>query len=136
MARSPGRSIANACGSPRLDLENGSLLQSAAMPATGSTLLLDELFQSGDPRVLEELRACRSSAKLGSLAEPWLKDGRGSMRAALLRYADECCELPRHQPLVKGLFKRAEAAGDDELLAHFLHAFDGWSRRVLVNRRR
>src|SRR5262249_44463610 len=41
----------------------------------------------------------------------------------------------RHEALVKRLFKRAEAAGDDAVMARFIVAFDRSIRRVLRTRR-
>ncbi len=101
-----------------------------ARPPAGSTLLLDEAFEGGDERFLRELFASKASAKLGAFAERWYKDARPFARAALLRYVDDGCDRPRHRPLVKRLFKLAEAAGDDEALGHFMVAFD----RMVVRR--
>ncbi len=90
----------------------------------GSTLLLDELFASGEPRFLEEVLGCTDDAKLVSIAESWLADARPEMRRALLEYVDDGCDRPFHKGLVKRLFKGAERASDDPLMARFMVAFD------------
>src|SRR5699024_9342142 len=59
----------------------------------------------------------------------WYKDARPFAREALHRYVDDGCDRPHHRPLVKGLFKLAEAAADDETMAHFLVAFDRLMKR-------
>ena len=103
--------------------------------AAGSTLLLDELFQGGDgSRFLDEVLACHGHQKLTTLAEPWLADTRPSMRRALLEYIDDGCDRWFHRGLVKHLFKAAEKKQDDELMAHFMVAFDRLTRRYAVER--
>jgi hypothetical protein len=97
--------------------------------ASASSLLLDEYYQAGDPRFLDELLAATGGKKLKALAERWFADGRPFARAALLRYVDDGCDRPHHRPLVKALFKLAEIAADDELMGHFLVAFDRLVRR-------
>ena len=108
----------------------------SAPGAPGSTLLLDEYLATGDALLLGELLACVSEGKLKSLVEPLLRDRRPAVRHVLLDYIAEGCDRPHHRPLVKGLFKRAETAGDDELMAHFLVAFDRLRRRKRVMRQR
>jgi hypothetical protein len=99
----------------------------------GSTVLLDELYAAGDDRFDVEVKRSRAAARLAALAEPWYRDARPWARRALLAYIDDGCARPYHKPLVKKLFKLAEAAGDDEAMAHFLVAFDRLSRRALVD---
>ncbi|MBI3185274.1 MAG: hypothetical protein HYZ28_24310 [Myxococcales bacterium] len=96
--------------------------------------MLDELFEAGEDRFLDEVLQSRSEKKLKSFAEKWYRDGRPFARKALLRYIDDGCERPHHRPLVKAFFKLAEAAQDDEAMGHFLAAFDRLSRRDLVKR--
>lgn len=98
---------------------------------TASALLLDEYFATGDARFLEELFRSRAEKKLQSLAERWSTDERPFARQALLGYIDDGCDRPGHRALVKALFKRAEARGDDEAMGHFLVAFDRLARREL-----
>jgi hypothetical protein len=101
----------------------------------GSTLLLDELFQGGDAsRFVDEVLACHGHQKLTTLAEPWIADERPSMRRALLEYIDDGCDRWFHRGLVKHLFKAAEKNQDDELMAHFMVAFDRLTRRYAVER--
>jgi hypothetical protein len=106
----------------------------AAPQTGGSTLILDELFAAGDPRFLDEVLGCTSQKKLASLAEPWMNDTRPAQRSALLAYVDAGCDRHHHKALVKRLFKLAESREDDELMAHFLAAFDRLSRRYVVER--
>lgn len=101
----------------------------------GSTLLLDELFQGGDgSRFLDEVLACHGHQKLTTLAEPWIADARPEMRRALVEYIDDGCDRWFHRGLVKHLFKAAEKNRDDELMAHFMVAFDRLTRRYAVER--
>src|SRR5262245_45900443 len=97
----------------------------------GSPLLV-EYFAAGDDRLLDELLACHAEKKFKSFGERWYAAPRPWARRALLRYVDDGCDRPHHRSLVKTLFKKAEAASDDEALAHFLVAFDRLSRRELV----
>jgi hypothetical protein len=95
-------------------------------------LLVDEYFASADDRFLPELLSCRAEGALKALAARWYEDRRPWARASLLEYVDDGCDRPRHRALVKGLFKRAEAAADDEALVHFMAAFDRFAQRRLV----
>ncbi len=98
--------------------------------ASSSTLLLDEHFAAGDARFLDELLASAASKKLKSFADRWFIDARPFAREMLVRYIDDGCDRPHHRPLVKALFKKAEAAGDDEIMGHFLAAFDRFVKRT------
>ncbi|MFP2930915.1 hypothetical protein ACLESO_38100 [Pyxidicoccus sp. 3LG] len=98
---------------------------------SASALLLDEYFETGDARFLEELFRNRSEKKLKALAERWSADARPFAREALLGYIDDGCDRPGHRALVKALFKRAESRGDDEAMGHFLVVFDRLARRDL-----
>ena len=57
------------------------------------------------------------------------------MRRALLDYVLDGCDRYGHRMLVKALFKAAEKNGDDEVMAHFMVAFDGLSRRFMTEQR-
>jgi hypothetical protein len=94
-----------------------------------SILLLRERFESANERFLDEVMACTSSKALAELSDQWYQDKRAFARTALLRYIDEGCNRQFHRPLVKRLFKLAEGAGDDEVIAHFVYAFDRFLRR-------
>jgi len=102
----------------------------------GSSLLMDEFFEAGDDRFLEQVLASDSDKKLRSLAGKWLQDARPFARRMLLAYVDDGCDRANHRPLVKAIFKHAEKQGDDELMGRFLVAFDRIVRRKLVTRRR
>lgn len=97
--------------------------------AGASSLLLDEHFAAGDPRFFDEVIASTAARKLKALAGRWYEDRRPFAREALLRYIDDGCDRAHHRALVKGLFKLAERAGDDEAMAHFLVAFDRLVKR-------
>jgi hypothetical protein len=97
--------------------------------AAGSTLLLDELWKAGDDRFLDELLRFEGEKYLGFLAERSYTDKRPFARKVVLAYIDDGCDRDHHRALVKRLFRRAEAAGDDEAMAHFLVAFDRLSQR-------
>jgi len=96
-----------------------------------SALLVDLYFEVGDERFVEEVLCFDGPKKLAGLAKPWFEDKRPFARRALLAYIDDGCARPEHKALVKRLFKLAEAARDDELMAHFMVAFDRLSRRPL-----
>jgi hypothetical protein len=104
-------------------------------PAAGSAIALDAFFAAGDPQFLPELVRSTAAGKLAALAERWYADGRPWARAPLVDYILDGCDRPLHKGLVKRLYKLAEAAGDDELLARFMVAFDRLSRRFLVEER-
>jgi hypothetical protein len=100
--------------------------------APGSALLIDEYFAAGDPRFVDEVLHFAGIAKLASLASPWFVDARPFARTALLTYIDDGCDRPMHKALVKRLFRLAESSGDDEVMAHFMVAFDRLARRFLA----
>ncbi|MBI3855685.1 MAG: hypothetical protein HY293_08340 [Planctomycetes bacterium] len=101
------------------------------MAAEGSILLLEEYFASGDPRFRAELHSLNVPAKIGAFAEKWIKDPRDWARLAMRDFLlDRSFERPPLKPLVKRLFKLAEAAGDDRIMAWFLVVADGSIRRV------
>lgn len=117
-------------GSSSLDEE------APALPESPSSLLLDEWFAAADDRFLGEVCASHAAHRLGALAERWFRDERPWARRMLLAYIDDGCDRAGHKALVKRLYKLAEAAGDDEAMAHFLAAFDRLSRRLLISRSR
>ncbi len=95
-----------------------------------SLLLLDECFVQADERFVETLRRVESPKFLAGLAERWKKDARPWARAQLLAYLEQPLDVPGHQPLVKRLYKEAEAKADHEVVAAFLVAFDTLVRRT------
>ncbi|MCC6556683.1 MAG: hypothetical protein IT372_27295 [Polyangiaceae bacterium] len=108
-------------------------MASSRSQATASSLLLDEYFEAGDDRFVDEVIASAAGKKLKSLAERWYRDARPFARAALLRYIDDGCDRPHHRALVKQLYKLAERKGDDEVVGRFMVAFDRLLRRKLVS---
>ncbi len=102
----------------------------ATTEGSGDWLLALELFERGDPAFVEQVRLVDDADALGAFAARWLADTRPEARQFLFAYLDLPLNAYRHEALVKRLFKKAEAAGDDELMAHFLVTFDRCTRRV------
>src|SRR5688572_28438616 len=102
-----------------------------ARTRAGSNLLLDEYFEAGDDRFVDEVLSVTARKKLKALGERWLRDGRPFARRTLIAYIADGCDRPHHRPLVKALFKLAEKARDDELIGHFMVAFDRLVQRKL-----
>ena len=94
-----------------------------------STLLVDELFARQDDQFVERVREVRAAKYLAGLADRWKHDPRPWAREQILIYLSRPLDRPGHHPLVKRLFKQAEGQRDDELMAHFLVAFDRLIRR-------
>lgn len=103
---------------------------------TSSSLLLDELLDAGDVRVLPELLGLRTQKRLASIAQRLFTETRPFARQVLLGYVDDGCDRPGHRVFVKTLFKAAEKANDLELLGRFAVAFDRLVRRRLVTQSR
>lgn len=101
---------------------------------TGSFLLLEEYFASGDGRFLDQLRQLSDPKKLAAFTDRWARDHRPWAREQILFYLEQPLDRPGHQPVVKRLFKAAEARGDDELMGAFAVAFDRLVRRVRKTR--
>ncbi|HVR85384.1 MAG TPA: hypothetical protein VMU54_13800 [Planctomycetota bacterium] len=100
------------------------------MAAEGSLLLLEEYFASGDPRFRAELALLDAPKKVGAFAEKWLGDPRPWARQMLRDFLlDRSFDRPPLKPLVKRLFKQAEAGGLDRVMAWFLVAADRSIRR-------
>jgi hypothetical protein len=96
--------------------------------ASGSLPL--ELLDRGDPAFVDAIRQVHDADALAAFAEVWFADPRPDSRRLLLEYLDRPLNAYRHEGLIKRLFKRAEAVGDDELMARFLVLFDRSVRRV------
>ena len=96
----------------------------------GSALLLaEEYFGREDDRFVDAIRQCGQPQRLAGFVNRWRKDPRPWARAQVLAYLDQPLEAPGHEVVVKRLFKHAEDAGDDGLMAAFLVAFDRLVRR-------
>jgi hypothetical protein len=101
----------------------------------GDWLVLEEMLERGDPAFVDTLRAFHDAETLAGFAVRWNSDKRPASRTLLLEYLDRPLNAFRHEPLIKRLFKQAEAAGDDELMARFLVLFDRSVRREEYRRR-
>src|SRR5260370_34635029 len=97
-------------------------------------LLLEELLERGDPAFVTELRKVHDAEQLGGVANRWLSDPRPWARQFLFDYLNLPLNAFRHEALVKRLFKLAEKAADDAIMARFLVAFDRSVRRVKSDR--
>jgi hypothetical protein len=98
-------------------------------------LLLEELWERGDPSFVDELRQFTDADQLAKFALRWYADQRSNSRQFLLDYLSRPLNAFRHEPLVKRLFKAAEKAGDDQLMARFLVLFDRSIRRMIRKKR-
>lgn len=87
-------------------------------------------FEAGDPSFVDAIRRFHDADALAGFAATWLDDPRPEARRLLFEYLDRPLNAFRHEGLVKRLFKRAEAAGDDLLMARFLVLFDRSNRRA------
>src|SRR5262245_39599938 len=105
-------------------------------PGGGDWLLLHELLERGDAESVDHVRAIGDADALGSFAERWYANPSPSARRLLLAYLERPLNAYRHEALVKRLFKRAEAAGDDAVMTRLLVALDRSIRRVQRVRRR
>jgi len=94
-----------------------------------------QLFDRGDPAFVDELRLITDADRLGEFASRWLGDQRPEARQLLFDYLSRPLNAVRHEALVKRLFKLAEKAGADAVMARFLVAFDRSVRRVLERNR-
>jgi len=87
------------------------------------------MFESGAPEFVDAVRQRVTAAALATFAETWYTDSRIEAKRLLFAYLDRPFNSPRHEPLVKRLFKFADAAGDDAVMARFLVGFDRTIRR-------
>ncbi|MCE9561857.1 MAG: hypothetical protein K8U57_07365 [Planctomycetes bacterium] len=87
------------------------------------------LFQTGSPEFVEAVRQRVNAVGLALFAEAWYKDPRIEARRLLFNYLERPLNAARHEPLVKRLFKLADNAGDDAVMARFLVGFDRTIRR-------
>ena len=78
---------------------------------SGDWLVLEEKLERGDPSFVDDLRSFYDAEALASFAARWYADKRPASRRLLLEYLDRPLNAFRHEPLVKRLFKQAEAAG-------------------------
>ena len=97
--------------------------------ANDGALPLD-LLEAGDPAFVDAIRAVNDADALAHFAVVWFNDIRPASRQLLFDYLDRPLNAFRHEGLIKRLFKRAEAEGDDRVMARFLVLFDRSIRRV------
>lgn len=101
-----------------------------------SSLLLDELLDAGDVRVLPELLGSKAQKKLAHIAHKLLNEPRDFARSVLRGYVADGCDRPGHRVFVKTAFKHAEKNADAELMAWFAVSFDRLVNRRLVTESR
>jgi hypothetical protein len=94
-----------------------------------STLLVDEAFATQDERFVDYVRQVAAPKYLAGLADRWKRDARPWAREQIIKYLALPMDRPGHHPVVKRLFKEAEAKRDDGLVAEFVVAFDRLVRR-------
>ncbi len=97
--------------------------------AGGSLILAEEYFGAEDDRFVDALREVTAPKALAGFVDRWRTDPRPWARRQVLAYLAQALDVMGHNVVVKRLFKQAEAAGDDELMAAFLVAFDCLVRR-------
>ena len=105
------------------------------MTNRGDWLVVQELLERGDFEFVDRLRSVDDANALGKFAERWYSNPSPNARRLLLAYLERPLNAYRHEALIKRLFKRAEAAGDDAVMARFLVGFDRSIRRVIRQRR-
>jgi hypothetical protein len=98
-------------------------------------LLARELFAKGDPAFVSELASCSDGRAMRRLALKWYADKRAFARRVLFDFADRAIDAGHARVVVKTLFKAALAAEDDELVLHFMVAFDRFTPRQLEEQR-
>jgi hypothetical protein len=95
-----------------------------------SSLKVDDSFAAEDDRFIDLVRSVTTPKYLAALADRWKKDPRPWARRQVFNYLALPLDRAGHHPVVKRLFKQAEASNDHELMAAFLVAFDRLVRRV------
>jgi hypothetical protein len=95
-----------------------------------------EQFAKGEARFVDTLRGIADPDRLGEFAREWYSDPRPEARRLLHLYLGHPLNALRHEPLVKRLFKLAEAARDDATMAHFLVALDRSVKKKLKTKKR
>jgi hypothetical protein len=102
----------------------------------GSWLRVEALVEQGDPEFAEELRRIQDVDRLGSFAKVLYNDRRATTRRLMIQYLQLPFNAFRHEALLKRLFKLAEAAQDDEVMAYFMVGLDRCIRREKRSRNR
>src|SRR5262245_16348166 len=99
------------------------------MPGDLDRSVLLAHYRAGNDRFAHQLDRPIFPEEAIALAESWKSDPRPWARRQLLDYLERPFDKPGHEPLVKRLFKHAEAQHDDVLIAAFAVAFDRSVRR-------
>ena len=97
---------------------------------------LRRMFQAGAPEFVDAVRQLPNAHALAPFAETWWSDPRIDAKRLLFAYLEQPFNAPRHEPLVKRLFKFADTTGDDAVMARFLAGFDRTIRRRRVTKER
>jgi hypothetical protein len=105
-------------------------------PSDANWERLRRMFQAGAPEFVDALRQNTIAAALAPFAETWWTDPRIEAKRLLFAYLEKPLNAPRHEPLVKRLFKFADTTGDDAVMARFLVGFDRTVRRQRATRER
>ena len=96
----------------------------------------EEAYEQGSPAFVEYVRQVQDPEFLEIVSRLWITDRREHTRGLLSLYLDQPLNAFRHELLVKRLFKQAEAAGDDQVLAWLAPALDRCiDRRTQFSRR-
>lgn len=90
---------------------------------------LRRLFLAGAPEFVDQVRLSVNAPALATFAEAWYTDTRIEAKRLLFVYLERPFNSPRHEALVKRLFKFADTAGDDAVMARFMAGFDRTIRR-------
>ena len=88
-----------------------------------SHLLVEQAFDVEDAAFLDLLCGLAEPEFHARFAARWLADPRPWARDRIFEYLARPLAHRGHEPLVKRLFKGAEAAGDDAFIAAFVVAF-------------
>ncbi len=98
-----------------------------------SSLMLEECYAAADERFLDEWVRFSRPEFLARFIERWITDSRPWARLQLIQYLQRDLNFSGHEVVVKRMCKHFYTAGDHELLAHFLVAFDRFVRRARVD---
>ncbi len=98
--------------------------------------LAEQYLADADDRFLPHLRTLRVHKLLVPIVEAWKRDHRPWARRQVLTYLNGRPPGVGHEPVLKRLFKQAEGARDDVLVAHCMVAFDRMVRRQRRRRHR
>lgn len=111
------------------------LVSNPATPPPPSFLLVEQQFEDQDDRFVDSLRLVTDWKKLAGFAGRWKIDHRPWAHAQILLYLSLPLNRRGHQPVVKQLFKQAEATHQVDVLAVCLAAFDRLVRYQRKTRR-